>query len=149
MMNAIAVFFQPLSIATVVALAYPVSSLAADGSPVLEGKWETAGVESAGKAEPKAEWIQLAWHVEGNKLAITMKGVAGQPERVARYEMQAKEGKIDIKSDAAGVVFCGIVKRDGDSLVVAMNASATRRPEKFESKGKGSADFVITFKQKK
>jgi uncharacterized protein (TIGR03067 family) len=148
MLNGFAVYFQGLSIATALVLAGAVSLFAAE-PPVLEGKWETAAVESLGKPEPKAEWVQLAWLVEGNKLAITMKGAGGQPDRIANYEMNATDGKIDIKNGTAGVVFCGLLKREGDSLVVALNASATRRPEKFESKGKGSADFVITFKPKK
>lgn len=148
MMNGFPVIFQRLSIATVLSSVFVLASVAADPSP-LEGKWETSSVESLGKPEPKAEWVHLAWHVEGKKLAITMKGAGGRPDRVVNFELQTAEGKIDIKNETAGVVFCGLLKREGDSLVVALNASATRRPEKFESKGKGSADFVVTFKQQK
>lgn len=147
MLNKLSVAFQFFSIATAVALTYPTCSLA-DEKPAVEGMWQTTAVESSGKPEPKAGWVQLAWHIEGKKLAITMKGIGGRPDRVANYEFEAKDGKIDIKNGTAGVLFCGLLKREGDTLIVALNASATRRPEKFESKGKGSADFVITFKKK-
>jgi uncharacterized protein (TIGR03067 family) len=115
----------------------------------LNGKWEIISHEVEGKLTPKDEWQFLAWEIDGSKLAILTKGFGGAPDRVLNFDLKAADGKIDIKSKNPESALCGIYKREGESLIVALNSGSDLRPLKFETAGLEGAGFMLTLKPKK
>ena len=117
----------------------------------LQGKWQLARVEFAGKSAPAKDLIAQTVEIIGNRTTARDGDDIKDETEIVALDAKSKPTAIDlkvIKGDDKDKTLAGIWKLDGDKLTVCVPEAGKPRPKAFEAK-EGTGHTLLVFEKMK